>query len=140
VKDHVGVLLEDLFRIGRNDDAPGRIRRSDNFAEVAADLGGIGINGANNFNGLLFPHQFCDGGADGTDTILDGANFLFHIVLRFSLAAIPAARPNEGRYTNGILCSKETITIMEFESASNEEEQKMKLGLRRAGDLGKILR
>ena len=53
------------------------------FSEVAADLLRIGIDGADDFNGLLLAHQLHDGRADGADTILDGANFLFHVEFAF---------------------------------------------------------
>src|SRR6266568_2565422 len=61
---------------------------ANDFSQVAADFGGIGVDGADNFDGLFFPHQARDGSADGADTKLDGANFLFHLVLRpFAAAA-----------------------------------------------------
>ena len=80
---HVRVLFQHFFGVRGNRHAPRRVRRADDFAKVASDFCRIRINGANNFNGLFFPHQFRDGCADRADTILDGANFLFHVVLRF---------------------------------------------------------
>jgi 4a-hydroxytetrahydrobiopterin dehydratase len=54
------------------------------------------------------------------------------VVLRFLFAALPAARSVPDQRTARILRSKETITIVEFECASNEEEdRKSCFGLRR---------
>src|SRR5450631_2302815 len=76
----VGGLAQHIRSIVPNFHAPGSIGGADNFAEVAAHFGGVGIDGTNNFNGEFFSHQLSDGSADGTDAILNGANFLFQFV------------------------------------------------------------
>ena len=65
-----------------NGDAPRRVGGTDDFAQVAADFFRVGIDGAYDFDGLLLAHELRDGRPDGTDTILYGANFLLHVVLR----------------------------------------------------------
>src|ERR1700693_3258388 len=80
MNDHIGGLAQHVRGIIRNFHAPGSIGGADNFAEVVAYLGGIGVDGADNFDGEFFSHQLNDGSADGTDAILYGANFLFQFV------------------------------------------------------------
>ncbi len=80
--DHIGILVKSFFRISKNLDAPGGILGTDDFSQVAAGLGGVQINRADDFDGPLFAHQFRDGCTDGTDAILNGANLLFHDGLR----------------------------------------------------------
>src|SRR6266481_44682 len=109
--DHVRGLLQHFLRFRGNFYAPRRVVRADDFAEVTPDFCGIVIDCADDFNGLFLPHQARNGCADGAHTILDGANFLFHIVLRSRFYA----------HTRRILASKETPTIMEFRRAFNEE-------------------
>ena len=82
MNDHVGIVVEGLLCIREDINAPGRIRRASDFSQVAPGFGGIQVDRADNFNGLLFAHQFCDGCTDGADTILNGANLLFHKCLR----------------------------------------------------------
>ena len=89
---HVGVLFQNFFRVRGDGHAPWRILCANDFSQIMADFGGIGVDGADNFNGLFFPHQARDGSADGSDTKLDGANFLFQLVLRL-FAAQAALRP-----------------------------------------------
>jgi len=83
--DHVRGLFQHFLCFRRDFHAPRGICSADHFAEVAPNLGRVHINGADNFYRLLFPHQPGDGCADGADTILDGANFLFHFALRSPL-------------------------------------------------------
>ncbi len=101
---HVGGLLQHFLGFRGNDYAPGSILCSDNFAQVAPDFRGIGIDGADNFNGLFFPHQPRDRGPDRAHTILNGANFLFHVALRFPFACAHIAQFGfKGNpYDNGI--------------------------------------
>jgi len=49
-------LLEDIICIRRNLYAPRSVAGADDFAKIAANLCGVGINGAADFDGLLFPH------------------------------------------------------------------------------------
>src|SRR2546422_4897437 len=103
--DHyVGGLLKNFFGLRGNDYAPRRIFRSDNFAEVAPDLRRISIDGADNFDGLFFPHQPRNRCADRAHTILNGANFLFHVALRFPFACAHNAQFGfeANPYDNGI--------------------------------------
>ena len=79
---HVRVLFQYFFRFRRNFHAPRRVLRAGHFAKIAPGLRRIRIDRADDFNGLFFLHQPHDGCADGADAILDGANFLFHFVLR----------------------------------------------------------
>src|SRR5277367_1531095 len=74
----VGGLFEDFFCVGGNFHAPGSVGRADHFAEVAADFGGVGINGADDFNGLLLSHEARDGCADRPHAVLDYTNLLLH--------------------------------------------------------------
>src|SRR5437667_12280418 len=85
--DHVRGLFQHLLCFRRDFHAPRGICSADLVAEVAPNVGRVHINGADNFYRLLFPHQPGDGCADGADTILDGANFLFHFALRSPLHA-----------------------------------------------------
>ena len=78
---HVRILLQHFLGIRGNAHTPRRIRCADHFAEVTPHFRGIGIDGADNFNGLFFSHQARDGCANRAHTVLDGANFLFHVVL-----------------------------------------------------------
>src|SRR5713226_297848 len=52
---HVGGLLQHFLGFRGNDYAPRSILCSDNFAQVAPDFRGIGIDGADTFNGFFFP-------------------------------------------------------------------------------------
>lgn len=79
---NVGSLRKHFFGVAGNFDAPGRVAGAYHFAEVAADFGRVGVNGSDNFNGLLFPQQFGDGGANRPDAVLNRANLLFHLSLR----------------------------------------------------------
>src|ERR1700746_2271875 len=108
---HVGGLLQHFLRFRGNSYAPRCVLRADDFAEVAPDFCRIGVDGADDFYGLFFPHQPRNGCADRAHTILNGANSLFHIALRSRVYA----------RTRRILASKETSTIMEFRRAFNEE-------------------
>ena len=86
MNDYVRSLLEDIIGLRRNLYAPRSVAGADHFAQVAANLPGVGINGAANFDGLLFPHQAGDGCTNRADTILDGANLLLQGFLRFAIA------------------------------------------------------
>ena len=75
--NHVSGLAEHRAGFGGDQYAPGRIRRADHFAEVAPGLGGIGVNRADHFNGLLFAQQAHDGRSDRANSVLNRAYFLF---------------------------------------------------------------
>ncbi len=85
----VGGLGKNFFGVVGNLDAPWRVARAHHFAEVAADFCRVGVNRAANFNGLLFPQQLGDGGANWPNAILNHAYLLFHRSLR-----IPAGAPD----------------------------------------------
>ena len=70
-------------RVGGNFHAPRSVAGADDFAEVAAGFRRVAIDGAADFDGLLFAHEPRGGGADRTDAELDGANLFFHDVLRW---------------------------------------------------------
>src|SRR5260370_24305049 len=101
---HVGGLLQHFLGFRGNGYAPRRIFRSDYFAEIAPDFRWVVIDRADNFNGLFFPHQPRNRCADWAHTILDGANFLFHVALRFPFACAHNAQFGfKGNpYDNGI--------------------------------------
>lgn len=75
--DDISGFAEHGCGIGDNGHAPRCVRRADHFAEIAAGFCGIFINCADNFDGAFFTKQADDGGSDGADSILNGANFLF---------------------------------------------------------------
>src|SRR6266571_327493 len=104
MNDDVGGLLQHFPGIGGNFHAPRGVLGTDDFTQVARNLCRIGVNGGDDFNGLFFAHQTRDGGPDGADTILDGANFLFHEVLRLFAAGTHTAPFGLKRnpYDNGI--------------------------------------
>src|SRR6266436_3553908 len=104
MNDDVGGLLQHFLGIGGNFDAPRGLLGTDDFTQVARNLRRIGVDGGDDFNGLFFVHQTRDGGPDGADTILDGANFLFHEVLRLFAAGTHTAPFGLKRnpYDNGI--------------------------------------
>jgi len=68
------------------------------------------IDRPDDLDGLLLAHQPRNGRTDRADTILDGANFLFHVVLRLRLA---------GSAHRAFLLANETPTIKEFASPGN---------------------
>src|SRR5579863_2051560 len=78
----VGGLRKHFFGVAGNFDAPRRVAGAYDFAEVAADFAGVGVDRSDNFNGLLFPQQLGDGSANRPDTVLNCANLLFHLSLR----------------------------------------------------------
>src|SRR5260370_27027474 len=104
MNDHVGGLLQPFPGIGGNFHAPRGVLCPDDFAQVTRNLRRVGVDGGDDFNGLFFAHQTRDGGPDGADTILDGANFLFHEVLRpFAVRAHTAPFGlKRNPYDNGI--------------------------------------
>ena len=79
----IGGLRKHFFGVAGNFDAPRRVAGADHFAEVAADFGRVGVNGSDNFDRLLFPQQLGDGSANRPDAVLNCANLLFHLSLRF---------------------------------------------------------
>ena len=62
-------------------------------AKVLPRFRRIGIDRADDFNGLLFPHQPHDRRTDRADAVLDGANFLFHNGLRRYVFMVLAGVP-----------------------------------------------
>src|SRR5213595_2593517 len=101
--NHIRILFEDFLGIRGNAYAPWPIRCADYFAEVTPDFCRIRVDGADNFNGLLLPHQARNGCANRAHAILDGANFLFHVVLRCpSVCAQRAFSLQKKPYDNGI--------------------------------------
>jgi len=86
VHDYVGGLLEDASGVAGDLDSPGSIRSADNLAEVTADLGRIGVDSANDFDGFFLTKQFHNRGTNGPDSVLNGTNFLFHVILRYGTA------------------------------------------------------
>ena len=83
MNDYVRSLLEDIFGIRGDLYAPRRVASADDLSEVTPNLCGVGINGAADFDGLLFPHQAGDRCTNRANTILDGANLLLQGFLRF---------------------------------------------------------
>jgi hypothetical protein len=77
VDDNVSGFAEQGCGVGDDGHAPGGIRRANNFAKIAAGFCGVFINCADYFDGAFFAKQADDGGSDGSDSILNGANFLF---------------------------------------------------------------
>ena len=76
--DHdIGRFFEHRLSVGKNRNAPGRVRRANHLAEIAPGLCGIFIDSADNFEQVLLAHQAHDRSADGADSILDDADFLF---------------------------------------------------------------
>ena len=75
-------LFEQGLRIRRNADAPGRVRRADGFAQVAAGLGWVFIYGPYDFERCLLPHQTDDRSADRAHAVLRHSNLLFHLLPR----------------------------------------------------------
>src|SRR5713101_7774730 len=104
MNDDVGGLLQHFLGIAGDFHAPRGVLGTDDFAQVACNLRRVGVNGGDDFNGLFFAHQTRDGGPDGADTILDGANFLFHEVLRLFAAGTHTApfRLKRNPYDHGI--------------------------------------
>ena len=76
--DYVQRLFEHGFWVRRNHDAPGRIRRADDFSEVASSFGGVFVNCRDDFERIFLAHQADDGRADGAEAVLGDADFLFH--------------------------------------------------------------
>ena len=101
---HVGVLFQHFFGVRGNGHAPRRVLCAHHFAQVASHFRRIGVDGADNFDGLFFPHQPRNRCADRPDPVLDGANFLFHFVLRPALRSThtPHFRVKRNPYDNGI--------------------------------------
>jgi hypothetical protein len=77
VDDNIGGFAEQCGGVSYNGDAPGSVRRAKNFAEIAARFCGIVIDCADYFDGVFFAKKADDGGSDGADSVLNGANFLF---------------------------------------------------------------
>ena len=111
MNDDVGGLLEDFAGVGGDLYAPGSVGSADDFAEVATGFGGIGIDGAANFDGVFFAHEPGDGSADGADAELNGANFLFHWIL---------LKSKRGR-TPRTFGAKESSTIKEMRTILQRE-------------------
>src|SRR5271156_4939079 len=65
-----------------NDDAPGSIRRSRHFAEVASNLGRVLVNRSDDFQRRLLPHQASDRRADGANAKLHHTNLLHSFPLK----------------------------------------------------------
>ncbi len=108
-----------LFCAIRDPHVPRSIRRPGDFPEVLANLGGIGVNRADDLDGLFFTHQACDGSADGPDTVLDGPNLLLHVDLRnacgWRVRGSQSVRPR----SQGVPRRSESITIEEFSPPFN---------------------
>ncbi len=80
--NNVGGFAEHGYGIIRNGYTPRRVRPANYVTQVFSSFGRVGINGADNFDGALFAHQPHDRGSDGTDSVLDCTNLLFHVRLR----------------------------------------------------------
>ena len=92
--DNVSGFAEHGCGVGNDGDSPGRVRRANYFAEIAAGFCGVFIDGADYFDGAFFPQQADDGGSDGSDPVLDGANFLFlQSMFTFFLGKMPRREP-----------------------------------------------
>jgi hypothetical protein len=110
VNDHVGGLFQNIAGARGDFHAPRRVAGAHYFTQIAANLCGVRIDCAADFDGLFFTHQPRDGGTNGADTILYGANLLLHRFLRLPLAAGETLR---------LLAPKENLTIKEFGSVGN---------------------
>src|SRR5262249_20278423 len=75
----IGGLFKYFLRIAGNLHAPGRVARTDHFSQIAANLCRFSVDCSDNFDRLVFSHQLRDGGADGANSVLNGAYFLFHL-------------------------------------------------------------
>ena len=75
--DDIGGFAEHGCSIRNHGHSPWSVRRADNFAEIAACFGRVFIDCADHFDGVFFAKQADNGGSDGADPILNGANFLF---------------------------------------------------------------
>ncbi len=58
--NHVRGLFQQSPGVTGNLHSPGRVGRADHIAQILADFCRVVINGANNFDGFFFPHQFQD--------------------------------------------------------------------------------
>ena len=74
---HVRRFAEHGRGVTRDRHAPRRVGSVHHVAQVAPRLGRIGIDRADNFDRIFFPHQPHDGRADGADAVLHRSNFLF---------------------------------------------------------------
>ena len=77
MNDDVSGFAKHGCGIGNYWHAPGRVRSADNLAEIASSFCRILINCADYFDGGFFSEQADNGGTDWTDSVLNGANFLF---------------------------------------------------------------
>ena len=84
--------------------APWRIGSVHHIAQILACLGRIGIDGPNDFDGFLFPHQPHNCSSDGADAVLHRANFLFHDRLRraYTRTIVLAGVPGGGFLVHSI--------------------------------------
>ena len=57
MNDDVDGLSEHGRRVGGDHDAPWRVVRADNFAQVAPGLGRIAVDGADDFERVLLAHR-----------------------------------------------------------------------------------
>jgi hypothetical protein len=61
-----------------NQNTPRRVGRADHFSQITTHFFGVRINGADYFQRGLLTHQTDNGRADGTNSVLNDPNFLFH--------------------------------------------------------------
>ena len=82
VDDDVGIEGEHGGSVSRDGDAQ-RAAEAGDLAQVAPDLGGIAVDGADELGMGLAGDETDDGGADGADAILNDANGTAHDSLLF---------------------------------------------------------
>lgn len=75
--DDVSGFAEHGCGVGYDGNAPWRVRRTDNFAEIASGLCGIFVDCADYLDGVFFTKQADDCRSDRANSVLNDANFLF---------------------------------------------------------------
>ncbi len=85
---HIGGFAQHGRGVISHRHAPRRIAAAHHIAQILPRLGWIGIDGPDDFDGFFSPHQPCNRGSDGTDTILHRTNLLFHDGLRRARRAV----------------------------------------------------
>jgi len=76
--DDVRGFRERRRSVGRNEYAPRSVSGPDDRAQILPGLLRVRIDRRHDFDRGLLSHQADDGRTNGTNTVLDDTNFLFH--------------------------------------------------------------